>query len=565
MSRVYPTVPVAVVAALLGALAFPSLGARAEARARWAAVVLVDLTSPSKEVYRTARIESELVLPRAAMADASTLTFALPDEACGLDVIGVRTCKPVTVQSVTSALSGKRLEFRTGQGLLVVTMPASEAAEEDVDVIIRYTFPAFARGSGLYGLSGTDHWIPLERNPIGAVLLEIRCPAAERALAGGRPMGDVRSGKTRLVTYGQVDGHRPGVLVGPLGPTATAVEGLIDTTLANGVVFDSTLRELLITAATQLRDDVGETRSAPIHAVIAPFPLGSPGAPLVGTPGAFADRLLLLHSPRLDGSRDVIRVDRLFEMPSRQIPDTEDVVRAGLYSHWASAVRISDSPRDAWLAGFFAGAMEDRSIYGDPWSSPAGYLRRDHGALWPGDPVPQEASLEEVGFYLAKLIRLRLGGEEFKSLFDRTLAASKEAPLTTVKLFEIWDIEEALFSVSKAFKDALNARCYSYFVVSMKSTKIGDEDEGAGYDAAVTLTRHGGHPGLNAVHVAVLTTSGEVRDTWAIVGDKGGSVDVIGLSTAPIEAFIIRDSVAVAVTSADLVPRSEFGTDFDLD
>ncbi len=540
--------------------------AHAAPAARWAAVVAVDFTAaPVDEVHRVATIEAQLVLPRAALSDPGSLTFALPEEACGLDETGRRVCHPIAIEGVTSAWSGAALPYRTGQGLLVVTLPPAEPGEEDVDVVIRYTFPAFSRGSGLYGLSGTDHWIPLERNPIGNVLLEVRCPVEERALAGGTAMSEDTSGKTRLVTYGQVDGRRPGVLVGPLGPTAPALEGVIDTTLVKGVGLDESILTLLRGTAERLRREVGEPRSVPIHAVIAPFLLGSPGAPLVGAPGAFADRLLLLHDSRPVGTRDVLRPDRLFPMPSREIASTEAVVRAGLYSHWADAVPISDDARDAWLHGFVEAAMGDRTLLGDPWSSPAGWLRRDHGALWPGDPVPEQADLEAVGSYLAQLMRLRLGEEAFQALFDRTLAASREAPLTTAKVFEIYDSGEALFGVAQAFKEVLNSRHYGYFEVSMTSTEGGAEGEGAGHDAAVTLTRHGGHPGLNAVHVAVLTASGEVRDTWAIAGTTSGRVDLIGLPSTPIEAFVVRDCLGVAVTSADLVPKSGRDEDLELD
>jgi len=514
--------------------------------------VVVDLTGPwESTAHRVARIEANLRIP-ADEATGRKLALTLGDAACGLDEGARRVCVPVEVEAV--AVDGADLPFRFAGGLLTVFLPAEAEITAGIPVRVEYTFPAFGRGSGAVGISGTDGWIPRGLKPADPVKLVVHTLAEERAVAGGDRVDERVVGSTRTAIWESLDGRRAAVVVGPFGPTAPLIEGRATMTLIEGVALEPELTAAVRVAVSFQRAAVGGLPVDPVHLVVTPYKMGDVGAPLVGPPGAFGDRLVILHAPWPVQSFDVERPDRLFPIPSREVRSTEQMLGAAFRAHWSSQVTVSDAPTDAWIRGFVIEALGDRPALSNPWASPAGGLRRDHFALWPGDPLPDRPDLESLGRYLAHLVRLRVGDETFEEGLRSVLAVALDRPLDTETFLSCWQAPDDPLAVVSIFQDVLDARRLAYIEVSWSSEKVGLPGQGGGWDAVVELQRHGGHEGEVAVHLALLTTSGEVREMWTLVDLDGVRLEVEGLPSQLAEVFVVRDSLAAAVTSADLVP-----------
>ena len=525
----------------------------ASAAEQYPAEVAVDLTGPWESTgHRVARIEARL---RISPSEASgrKLALTLADAACGLDEGANRVCVPVDVQAVTVGESD--LPFRFGGGLLTFFLPAETDGAAEIPIHVEYTFPAFSRGSGAVGLSGTDGWIPQGYHPPSQVTLTIQTLADERAVAGGNLTDERSVEATRTAVWEDLDGVRPAVVVGPFGPTAPLIEDTATMTLVEGVALEPEMTTAVRVAVSFQRAAVGGLPMDPVHLVVTPYKMGDVGAPLVGPPGAFGDRLIVLHTPWPIQAFDVERPDRLFPIPSREVRSTEEMLNAALRAHWSSQVTVSDSPVDAWIRGFVSEALGDRPALSNPWASPSGRLRRDHVALWPQDPLPERPDIEALGRYLAHLVLLRVGEEKFEEGVRNVLAVALDEPLNAETFFSCWQTPEEPLAVVGIFQDVLDARTLTYIEVFWSSEKVGLPGQGGGWDAVVELERHGGHEGDVAVHLALLTTSGEVREIWTLLDPDGVRLEVEGLPAQLAEVFVVRDSLAAAVTSSDLVPE----------
>ena len=535
---------------LAATLTLSAIGA--SAAEQYPAEVAVDLTGPWESTgHRVARIEASL---RIASDEASgrKLALTLADAACGLDEGANRVCVPVEVSAVR--VGDSDLPFRFVGGLVSFFLPAETETAAGIRVQVAYTFPAFARGSGAVGMSGTDGWIPQGVAPPSSVKLVVQTAAEERAVAGGNLAKDSVEGYTRTMVWDDLDGRRPAVVVGPFGPTAPLIEDTATMTLIEGVALEPEMTTAVRVAVSFQRAAVGGLPMDPVHLVVTPYKMGDVGAPLVGPPGAFGDRLVVLHTPWPIQSFDVERPDRLFPIPSREVRSTQEMLNAALRAHWSSQVTVSDSPVDAWIRGFVSEALGDRPALSNPWASPAGKLRRDHVALWPQDPVPERPDIEALGRYLAHLVRLRVGDEKFEEGVRSVLAVALDEPLNAETFFSCWQTPEEPLAVVGIFQDVLDARTLTYVEVFWSSEKVGLPGQGGGWDAVVELERHGGHEGEVAIHLALLTTSGEVREMWTLLDRDGVRLEVEGLPAQLAEVFVVRDSLATAVSSSDLVP-----------
>jgi len=528
-------------------------GVSAGAAEQYPAEVGVDITGPWESTgHRTARIEANLRIPQDE-ASGRKLALSLADAACGLDESANRVCIPVEVHSVAVAESD--LPFRFSGGLLTFFLPVETETAAGIRVSVEYSFPAFARGSGAVGLSGTDGWIPQGFAPPSSVELVVNTIAEERAIAGGNLADEQIVEGTRTAVWEDVDGRRPALVVGPFGPTAPLIEDTATMTLIEGVALEPELTTAVRVAVSFQRAAVGGLPLAPVHLVVTPYKMGDVGAPMVGMPGAFGDRLVVIHSPWPVQAFDVERPDRLFPIPSREVRSTEEMLNAALRAHWSGQVTVSDSPTDAWIRGFVSEALADRSMLSNPWASPAGGLRRDHVALWPDDPQPERPDLEALGRYLAHLVKLRVGDEKFEEGERSVLAVALDEPLNNGTFLSCWQTPEDPLAVVGIFQDVLDARTLSYIEVFWSSQKVGLPGQGGRWDAVIELERHGGHEGDVAVHLALLTTSGEVREMWTLLDADGLRLEVEGLPAQLAEVFVIRDSLAAAVSSSDLVPN----------
>lgn len=518
----------------------------------WSAAVAVDLTGGwDAPTHRAAHIHVTL---SAQVVDEPTggFTFALPSVACGLDAELQRVCEPVTVESARA--SGADTPHHFGSGLLKVKLPELARPGDTVELELSYVYPAFGRGSGVVGLDGAAGWLPRGERPLVDVELSVTTVAEERGVASGVVARDEEQGARRVTVWERVDGDRPALLVGPFGPTAPLVPGVADMTLTRRTALEPELESLLREAAAR-HVDTGGAPERPVQIVVAPYQRGDCGAPMVGPAGGFGADVILLHSPLPTPAFDVQRRDRLFPIPSREVRSTEEVVQAGLAASWRHGVGVADEERDAWIRGFLDQALDDRPPFSDPWSAPAGLLRRDHGALWPGDDVPAPPDLEALGRYLAQLARLRMGEDAFEGCLAHAVAAANEQPLSAGVFLDAWHDDADDPGLVTTFADVLAVRQRSFVELSWSSEAVGEEGQGGGHDAEIQLTLHGGPQGPQAVHLALLATTGEVRHWWTLADAGSTRLEVEGLPAPLAEVFVIRDGLSVGVASADVIPR----------
>ncbi len=526
-------------------------GPSAGAAQTWTASATVDLGGVwDAPTHRTARIH---VVLTTVVAEQSTggFTFALPSVACGLGAELTRVCEPVEVEGARAR--GGEAPFHFGSGLLKVKLPELAHPGDTVEIELTYAYPAFGRGSGVVGLGGGAGWLPRGERPLGDVELHVTTLAGERGVASGVMVRDEERGAQRETVWEQVDGDRPALLVGPFGPTAPVVPGAADMTLTRRTALEPELEALVREAVAAHVGTGGEPRR-PVQLVVAPYRRGDVGAPLVGPAGAFGADVILLHSPFPTPAFDVQRPDRLFPIPSREVRSTEEVIRAGLEASRRHSVRVTDGDRDAWIPGFLEQAMDDRPPFSDPWSAPAGLLRRDHSALWPGDEIPRSPDLEGLGRYLAQLVRLRMGDDAFDASLTRTLTAAAAQPLDTGAFLDAWhdDLDDP--ALLETFADVLALEERAFVELTWSSSAVGEEGQGGGHDAEILLTLHGGHAGPLAVHLGLLTTTGEVRQLWTLAPAGPSRLEVEGLPASLAEVFVIRDGLVVGIASADVIP-----------
>lgn len=517
----------------------------------WAARADVDLSGGwDGPTHRTAHIRVTLS-HEVEERSAGGFTFALPSVACGLDAGLRRVCEPVVVERVRAG--GVETPHHFGSGLLKVKLPALARPGDIVEIELTYTYPAFGRGSGVVGLGGGAGWMPRGERPFGDVALRVTTEAEERGVASGVVAREEQEGSQRVTVWERVDGDRPALLVGPFGPTAPLVAGAADMTLTLRTALEPEL-EAVVREAVAAHVSTGGTPARPLQLVVAPYLRGDAGAPLVGPAGAFGAGVILLHSPHPTPAFDVQRRDRLFPIPSREVRSTEEVIRAGLAASWRHNVRVTGEARDAWIRGFLDEALDDRPPFSDPWSAPAGLLRRDHGALWPGDEIPPPPDLEGLGRYLAQLVRLRVGDDAFEASLARAVAAATAQPLSTEVFLDAWNEHVDDPALVKTFADVLAVEERAFVELTWSSREVGEDGQGGGHDAEILSTLHGGHAGPLAVHLGLLTTTGEVRQLWTLAEGGPSRLEVEGLPAPLAEVFVIRDGLAVGVTSTDVIP-----------
>ena len=532
-----------------GSLAWGTL---ANASESWTADVSVDLVGGwVATTHREARVHVALEL-LVSEGSVGGFTFALPDVACGLGDDLIRTCAPVAV--VEARASGCITPFHAGSGLLKVKLPELVQPGDNVSLDLFYTFPAFRRGAGVVGLGGSSGWLPQGDRPLGDVTLRVATLAEERTVASGARVEVQDQGATQVSIWRDVDDARPAILVGPFGPTAPLVDGVADMTLTRRTALEPELEELARETLLAHVLLAGPPRR-PLQLVVAPYVRGDAGAPLVGAAGAFGTDVILLHSPFPAPAFDVQRPDRIFPIPSREVRSTREVLESALRSSSRHRVGVSSDSRDAWIGGFLSEALDDRPQFADPWSAPAGLLRRDHGALWPGDTVPGPPDLRGLGAYLAHLVRLRMGDEAFAASLARAIQAAADEDLTTDRFLDAWHDDAAEPSLMTTLGDVLSVQRRAFVEVTWSSRKVGDEAQGGGHDAEIQLTVHGGYDGPEAVHLALLTTTGEVRQLWTLADGGASHLEVEGLPAQLAEVFVVRDGLAVGIASADVVPH----------